>query len=71
MEVFTKDELIKQLDEMKDLAKKCRKDMLFHASFEFNGIDKDFMKLAHEYNIKKALKVKVEMQKAKEKKDNV
>lgn len=71
MEVFTRDELIKQLDDMKQLAKKCKKDMMFHAAFEFSGIDKQFMELAKQYNIKKALIVKQTMQKHQEKKDNI
>lgn len=71
MEVFTKDELLKQLDGMKELAKKCKKETMFHASFEFTAIDKDFMELAKQYNIKKALKIKADMEKIKNKKDNI
>ena len=54
MEVFNKKELIKQLDSMKDLAKKCRNDMVFHAEFSFTGIDPKFMELATQFNIKMA-----------------
>lgn len=58
MEIFTKKELLKQLSDMKDLAKKCPHDMLFHAQFEFTALDQRFMNLAKDFNIKKGLEEK-------------
>lgn len=57
MIVATKKELLEQLKDMKDLVKKCPNDMSFHVNIEFSGLDKDFMRIAKDWNIKQALKV--------------
>jgi isocitrate lyase len=45
-----RDELIQQFKDYIDLLKKCPKDMEFHTLVEFCGINKDFLKLAKQYN---------------------
>jgi hypothetical protein len=45
-----RDELIQQFKDYIDLLKKCPKDMEFHTFVEFCGINKDFLKLAKQYN---------------------
>ncbi len=57
MEIVTKKEILEQLKGMKDIIKKCPNDMHFSVHVEFSGVDKDFMKLAKDWTIKKQLKV--------------
>jgi hypothetical protein len=62
-----RDELIQQFKDYIDLLKKCPRDMEFHTISEFCGIDKNFLKLAKQYNdVKLGEQVKVQQQKKEE-----
>jgi hypothetical protein len=55
-----RDELIQQFKEFIDLLKQCPKDMEFHSLVEFCGIDKNFLKIAQQYNDNKMRKQVIE-----------
>lgn len=58
MEIFTKKQLVEELNGILKLVKKMPADMYFHANVEFSGVDKKFMQLSQQYNIEKYNKLK-------------
>ena len=61
-----RDELIQQFKDYIDLLKKCPKDMEFHTLVEFCGINKDFLKLAKQYNdVKMSEQARIQRQQEK------
>lgn len=71
MDIFTKQELVNELEDILKLVKKMPSDMHFHANVEFSGVDKKFMQLAQQWNIDKAMKRKKAMENIQKPKDNI
>ena len=71
MELFNKKDLLKQLDNMTKLIKKCPNEMMFHGICEFSGLDSSFMELARKFNIARAAEGKKAADKLLKQRDNV
>jgi len=56
--VFTRQKIIAELDNMRNIVSKCKKNVLFKAVFMFDELDKDFMEIAKQAYIKKGLEEK-------------
>lgn len=71
MELYNKKDLVKQLENMTKLIKKCPNEMMFHGDCEFSGLDSRFMELARKFNIARAKEGKKAADKLQSQKGNI